>query len=189
MTASMISLPMRPVAPETAIFTFGSLLIFRTYKRSGRKIRFSAQNHFVSLLFRRNGTGFNFGENVLLVKVKRDATHLNVAVARIQVIRVVPTIAVKLAFNEGLSHQEEHLLASHADLQLVNHFFCNQIALVDIGTVDVAIEVAAGQRDQTDGKWSDDTNSAQGHEKNGRENASRFVNWKLPVMIASIGLK
>lgn len=176
MMASMMSLPMRPVAPETAIFTFGSLLIFRTYKWSGRKIRFSAQNHFVSLLFRRNGTGFNFGENVLLVKVKRDATHLNVAVARIQVIRVVPAIAVELAFNERFAHQEEHLLARHTDLQLVNHFFGDQIALVDIGTVDVAIEVAAGQRDQTDGKGGGDKKCAQGHVKNGRENVSKFVN-------------
>ena len=144
MTASMMSLPMRPVAPETAIFTFSSLLIFRTYKRSWRKIRFSAQNHFVSLFFRRNGTGIDFGEDVLVIKVKRDTTHLNVAVARIQVVRVVPAITVELAFNERFAHEEEHLLTSHADLQLVNHFFCNQIALVDIGTVDVAIEVAAG---------------------------------------------
>lgn len=176
MMASVMSLPMRPVAPETAIFTFGSLLIFRTYKRSGRKIRFSAQNHFVSLLFRRNGTGFNFGKNVLLVKVKRDATHLNVAVARIQVIRVVPAIAVELAFNERFAHQEEHLLARHTDLQLVNHFLGDQITLMDIGTVDVTIEIAAGQRDQTDCKGSGDKKCAQGHVKNGRENASRFVN-------------
>lgn len=176
MTASMMSLPMRPVAPETAIFTFGSLLIFRTYKRSGRKIRFSAQNHFVSLLFRRNGTGINLGEDVLIIEVKRDATHLNVAVARIQVVRVVPAIAVELAFNERLAHQEEYLLARHTDLQLVNHFFGDQIALVDIGTVDVAIEVAAGQRDQTDGKGGGDEKCAQGHVKNGRENASKFVN-------------
>lgn len=135
---------MRPVAPETAIFTFGSLLIFRTYKRSGREIRFSAQDHFVSLFLRRNGTGINLGEDVLIIEVKRDATHLNVAVARIQVVRVVPAIAVELAFNERLAHQEEYLLARHTDLQLVNHFFGDQIALVDIGTVDVAIEVAAG---------------------------------------------
>ncbi len=167
---------MRPVAPETAIFTFGSLLIFRTYKRSGREIRFSAQDHFVSLFLRWNGTGINLGEDVLIIEVKRDATHLNVAVARIQVVRVVPAIAVELAFNERFSHQKEHLLTSHTDLQLVNHFFGDQIALVDIGTVDVAIEVAAGQRDQTDGKGGGDKKCAQGHVKNGRENASKFVN-------------
>ena len=67
-------------------------------------------------------------------------------------------------------------MARHTDLQLVNHFFGDQIALVDIGTVDVAIEVAAGQRDQTDGKWGGDKKCAQGHVKNGRENASKFVN-------------
>ena len=167
---------MRPVAPETAIFTFGSLQVFRTCKRSGREIRFSAQDHLVSLFFRRNGTGIDFGEDVLVIKVKRDTTHLNVAVARIQVVRVVPAIAVELAFNERFSHQKEHLLTSHTDLQLVNHFFGDQIALVDIGTVDVAIEVAAGQRDQTDGKRSGNKKCAQGHVKNGREKASKFVN-------------
>ena len=83
---------------------------------------------------------------------------------------------MELAFNERFAHQEEHLLARHTDLQLVNHFFGDQIALVDIGTVDVAIEVAAGQRDQTDGKGGGDKKCAQGHVKNGRENASKFVN-------------
>lgn len=128
------------------------------------------------MFLRRNGTGINLGEDVLIIEVKRDATHLNVAVARIQVVRVVPAIAVELAFNERLAHQEEYLLARHTDLQLVNHFFGDQIALVDIGTVDVAIEVAAGQRDQTDGKGGGDEKCAQGHVKNGRENASKFVN-------------
>lgn len=128
------------------------------------------------MFLRRNGTGINLGEDVLIIEVKRDATHLNVAVARIQVVRVVPAIAVELAFNERLAHQEEYLLARHTDLQLVNHFFGDQIALVDIGTVDVAIEVAAGQRDQTDGKGGGDKKCAQGHVKNGRENVSKFVN-------------
>ena len=128
------------------------------------------------MFLRRNGTGINLGEDVLIIEVKRDATHLNVAVARIQVVRVVPAIAVELAFNERLAHQEEYLLARHTDLQLVNHFFGDQIALVDIGTVDVAIEVAPGQRDQTDGKGGGDKKCAQGHVKNGRENASKFVN-------------
>lgn len=128
------------------------------------------------MFLRRNGTGINLGEDVLIIEVKRDATHLNVAVARIQVVRVVPAIAVELAFNERFAHQEEHLLARHTDLQLVNHFFGDQIALVDIGTVDVAIEVAAGQRDQTDGKGGGDKKCAQGHVENGRENVSKFVN-------------
>ena len=48
-------------------------------------------------------------------------------------------------------------------MKLVNHFFGDQDALVDIGTVDIAIEVAAGQRDQTDGKRSGDKKCAQGH--------------------------
>lgn len=112
----------------------------------------------------------------MFIEVKCDAAHLNVAVTRIEIVGVVPAIAVELTFNERFSHQEENLLTSHADLKLVNHFFGDQVALVDIGTVDIAIEVAAGQRDQTDGKRSGDKKCAQGHEKNSRENASKFVN-------------
>ena len=83
---------------------------------------------------------------------------------------------MELILHQRNAEQELHLCVRHAFFELKRHFTRDQIALVDIGTVDVAIEVAAGQRDQTDGKGGGDKKCAQGHVKNGRENASKFVN-------------
>ena len=120
---------------------------------------------------------------VLVVKCERDLATFNVPVARVEIVGIVPAVSVELTLHQRFSQQEEYLLAAHADLQLLDHFFCHKIALVNIGTIDVAVEAAAGKAGNRESKNGANRKRAKIHDeqKNPGLRQGQSIGFELPL--------
>lgn len=97
-----------------------------------------------------------------VIKINRDAAHLNVAAAGVQIVGVVPAVFMQRALNQRLSEEKLHLRLGHAGLKLLNHFARDEVALVHVGPVNIAVEVTAGGKCGS-GSRKDNKGCAQRH--------------------------
>ena len=142
--------------------------LFALGLRVGRLIiRRQLQNQTVGLLLGRQLAVTDAGKTVGVIEKHGHVTNLNVPLERIQILRVIPSILVKLTANQGFSQQELHLSSVHPDLQFVDHFLGDQVALRYVRAINQKIHgiptAATAQRHDQSGNRSENVYRPKSH--------------------------
>ena len=106
---------------------------------------------------------FDGAKTPFVVKNDGDVAQFNVAAARVHVVGVVPAVLMKRAADQGFPEHELHLRLAHPGFQLRNHFARDEVPLMHVGAVNVAVEVTAGK--QGGSRCESKKGSAHGHGK------------------------
>ena len=70
-----------------------------------------------------------------LLEVEGDLAPLRMSAAVLNQVEVIPTVSVKGIQNHGRTHNEDHFLLVHSQLELRDHFLGDDIPLLDINLV------------------------------------------------------
>lgn len=95
------------------------------------------------------------GKPSLVVKGQRDPALFNACIGLVEPEHVIPLARIEGGLEQRSSHHVSDLFLGHARLQLVDHFFGDQVALGDVAFVHAYVATAAdngngdGERDDS----------------------------------------